>query len=310
MMLAGVAGIFVSTQMGHAEDVTTTVVKAPHYVSAPAVDGINGKVDAFGGSIANRGVWGTKGAFSIPLGDRWGAQIDGVVGSFNHRAFGSFGGHLFWRDPTRALLGAYVSHTHWDQFGGVHVTQVAAEGEYYWQRWTLQGIAGVEFGNSASNTTSTTVVTPGGGGAPNTANTNTFIEGYDVKTRFFDQINLKYYLTDNWDAYVGHRYLGGRHALAVGTEYAMPFGRGMLGTGFIEARLGENDFHGIWGGFRFHFGQNDKPLIARHRQDDPNIWGVDPLYSIINNQFSNGSSSSSLFCDSGEPVEGVCGSPN
>lgn len=307
-MLAGlVGGAYLSIQAGQAADLPAMVAKAPRYVVGPAVDGLNGKVDAFGGSMANRGIYGAKGAVTIPLQGHWGAQLDGVVGSFDHRAFGSIGGHLFWRDPSRALLGAYVSHTHWDQFGGVHVTQVAAEGEYYWQRWTLQGIAGVEFGNSASNTSvSTAIVPPGGGGVPGVATTTTFIEGYDVKTRFFDQINLKYYLTDNWDAYVGHRYLGGRHALALGTEYAMPFGR-LMGSGFLEGRVGENDFHGVWGGLRVYFGQKDKPLIARHRQDDPSIWGVDTLFSIINSGFSNGTSSSTLFCDGGgEVIDGSC----
>jgi hypothetical protein len=164
----------------------------------------------------------------------------------------------------------------------VHVTQVAAEGEYYRQRWTLQGIAGVEFGNSVSNTSSLTVPAAG----INPGITTTIVDGYDVKTRFFDQINLKYYLTDNWDAYIGHRYLGGRHAVALGG--------GRMGSAFIEGRLGEDDFHGVWGGLRMQFGHKDKPLIARHRQDDPNIWGVDTLFSIINSQTS--SSSSSLFC--------------
>jgi hypothetical protein len=304
-MLAGlVGGVYLSNQPGHAADVSAMVAKAPPYVVGPAVDGLNGKADAFGGSMANRGIYGAKGAVTIPLQGQWGAQLDGTVGRFDHRAFGSVGGHLFWRDPSRALLGAYVGHTHWDQFGGVHVTQAAAEGEYYWQRWTLQGVAGVEFGNSVSSSGTTTTIVPPGGGIPGVATTSTFIEGYDVKTRFFDQINLKYYLTDNWDAYVGHRYLGGRHAFALGTEYALPLGRGLMGTGFVEGRLGENDFHGVWGGLRFHFGQKDKPLIARHRQDDPNIWGVDTLFSIVNNYFSNGSSSSSLFCDSGFILSG------
>jgi hypothetical protein len=80
----------------------------------------------------------------------------------------------------------------------VHVTQVAGEGEAYLGRFTVQGIAGVEFGNSVSNTTFGFGVIPPVGGLPGVNTVNAFTEGYDVRTRFFDQINLKYYFTDNW----------------------------------------------------------------------------------------------------------------
>ena len=43
---------------------------------------------------------------------------------------------------------------------------------------------------------------------------------------------------------------------------------------FVEGRAGENNFHGISGGVRFYFGQKDKTLIRRHREDDPTDWGA------------------------------------
>lgn len=306
-MLAGIlGGVYLSSNLAQAADLLP--LKAPADVSLPAVDGVNGKVDAFGGSMANRTVYGAKGAVAFPLGGQFGAQIDGVAGSLDDRAFGSIGGHFFWRDPHQALLGLYVGNTYLDQFGGAYVTQVAAEGEYYWQRWTLQGIVGIEFGNSVSGTSQTNLVAvpPGGGfgGPAGVMTNNTFTAGYDIRTRFFDQINLKYYVTDGWDAYVGHRYLGGRNALALGSEYSLPIGHGVLASGFVEGRVGEGDFHGIWGGLRFYFSPTDKPLIARHRQQDPNIWGTDSLFSILNSYFSNGSSTSSLFCNPGDFLDG------
>ena len=97
---------------------------------------------------------------------------------------------------------------------------------------------------------------------------------YDIKTRFFDQVNLAYYLTDDFKAYVGHRYLGGKNALALGGEYGMPLGHGVMASLFAEGRIGEDDYHGVWAGVRFYFGQNDKTLIRRHREDDPTDWGV------------------------------------
>src|SRR5205085_7538066 len=66
----------------------------------------------------------------------------------------------------------------------------------------------------------------------------------------FDQINLKYYLGDNWDVFTGHRYQGGKHALALGTEVGLPLKRGVMATAFAEARIGQGDFQGVWGGVR------------------------------------------------------------
>jgi endosialidase-like protein len=57
----------------------------------------------------------------------------------------------------------------------------------------------------------------------------------------------------------------------------------LMAAAFIEGRIGENDFDGIWGGLRFYFGQKDKTLIQRHRQDDPIEWVPETLFSIVNN---------------------------
>jgi hypothetical protein len=271
----------------------------------PGVDGFNGKVEPLGGRLANRSIAGNQGAVSFPLGGPVGVQIDAAFGSFDNRGFGNIAGHLFWRNPGQGLIGVYTSHTLWDQFGGAYVGQVAGEGEFYSGRWTLQGIAGVEFGNSASNTVSTTsIVAPGPTqpffpftGTPGVITTNTYTSMFDVRTRFFDQVNLKYYFTDDWVGYIGHRYLGGKNALALGGEYAFPLAGRFKASAFIEARAGESNFNGIWGGLKFYFGAKDKPLIARHRQDDPNIWGVDTLFSIVNSQSNSSSSSSSQFCN-------------
>ena len=35
-----------------------------------------------------------------------------------------------------------------------------------------------------------------------------------------------------------------------------------MGTAFVEARVGENSFEGVWGGLRFDFGERDKTLSA------------------------------------------------
>ena len=301
-MLAGVmGGVLLSANSARAADISVApYYKAPVLPVLPAVDGINGKVEAWAGSINRSSLYGYRGAFSVPLAMQWGLQVDTSAGALQGRAFGSVAPHLFWRDPTRGLIGLYASHTYWNQFGGVHVTQVAGEGEAYWGRWTVQGIAGVEFGNSATSVATGGGVFPGpnpplgqGPAPPGAIVNSAFFQTYDIRTRFFDQINLKYYFTDNWSGYVGHRYLGGLNALALGTEAAVPLGR-MMASAFVEARVGEHQFQGIWGGLRVYFGQQDKALIRRQREDDPTYW--DTLHSILNNYGSSGTATSTPFC--------------
>jgi hypothetical protein len=232
-------------------------VKAPAQAGCiQAVDGINGKVAGWGGSFASNSIYGGSGSLALPLGCEFGAQIDGTAASFDNRFLGTIAGHVFWRDPAKALLGIYGSFTDWNQVGGVRTGHVGPEAEWYSGRWTLQGVAGAEFGNNASGIV---------GG---------LTETYNVKTRFFDEVNLAYYLQDNFKVYVGHRYLGGENALALGGEYGIPMNHGVMAALFAEGRIGESNVSGVWGGLRFYFGQKDKTLIRRHREDDPTDWTV------------------------------------
>jgi hypothetical protein len=265
----------------------------------PAVDAINEKFEGFGGSLANRSLYGVNGSLTAPVGIPFGVQIDGSVGNFGSNTFGVVGGHLFWRDPNVALFGIYGSETFWDANGGVNAGRIAAEGEYYWGHFTLQGIVGVEFGNSAT-VASTSAITSVNGIGLATTTTSTIFNSFNVQTRFFDEINFKYYLGEDTSAYIGHRYLGGRNGIALGGEMALPVAPGILGSAFVEARFFESDVNGVWGGVKFYFGPNDKPLMARHRQEDPNNWNLDSLYSITNNGSTTGSTTTSPpFCTTG-----------
>jgi hypothetical protein len=311
-MLAGTVGSLLLS--GFAATAADLPFKAQRKVTEPldppAVDGWNAKAEGYGGRIASRSLAGGQGSITAPLPGPFGVQVDGGGGRLDGSTFGQVAGHLFWRNPSQALFGLYVSHTFWDRYGGLNVTHAGAEGELYWGRFTLQGIAGVEFGNSASNTILTTSTILPVGTTPGVTTTSTFTDAYDIKTRFFDQINLKYYFTDDASAYVGHRFLGGRNALALGAEAALPLGHGIMGSAFIEGRVGEGDFHGVWGGLRFYFGAGDKPLIARHRTQDPNNWMPDNLFSILNSNSTSGTSSSTTFCNPGDTLtDGVCVPP-
>ena len=279
-ILTSISAIFISMISASAADIYT---KAPvdASVSRPAVDGFNWKLSGLGGSMGDRAVGGAQGSFSIPLDHQFGLQFDGATGTFDRRFFGAGAAHLFMRDPAQGLVGLYASHTYWNEIGGLHVTQFAGEGAAYLGRFTLQGIAGVEFGNSQSVVTGVSVTPP---------TTTTFSESYDIKTRFFDKIDLAYYVTDDAKVFVGHRYLGGKNALALGGELALPSTDQTKWAAFLEGRAGEGDFHGIWGGIRVYWGQSSKSLIARQREDDPNNYLPETLFSITNSQTQSSTS--------------------
>jgi hypothetical protein len=310
-MLSGVVGAVFLSGSAHAQDrsPSTPVATSPDRTTLPAVDGFNWNADALAGSLAHMGIVGGRAAFTMPLAQRYGFQLDLQGGSLDGDGYGSAAGHLFWRDPNVGLLGFYGSYTRWNRYGGVSATQLSGEFEAYWGRWTLQGIAGVEFGNQAGVSTSITdksaIAVPGPGVLTTTRTTDSFV-GYDVQTRFFDQINLRYFVTDNWDVYVGHRYLGGLHALALGTELSLQLPGRVMSSLFVEGRVGEQNFEGVWGGLKFYFGKSEKSRIRRHREDDPNQW--DTLFSIVNSQTGSQTSSSSrsLFCPFGYSSPGSC----
>src|ERR1051325_8331429 len=137
-----VGGVFLSTIHAGAADIysPTPYTKAPAAFFAPAVDGYNFKADAFGGSYGHQSIGGARGAFSTPLTASTGLQVDlqgGVVGG---DPFGAVSGHLFWRDPTRGLLGLFGSYTRLDRFGGANLGQVAGGGGYYLGRLALPGL--------------------------------------------------------------------------------------------------------------------------------------------------------------------------
>ena len=88
------------------------VVGEPVYPTVlPAVSGINGNISIEGGALDKDGFGALSGSVSLPIGQRFGLQLDGSVGLLDDEFYGSAGGHLFWRDPAYAFLGIYGSYT-------------------------------------------------------------------------------------------------------------------------------------------------------------------------------------------------------
>lgn len=222
----------------------------------PAVSGLNGKISLEGGALDEEGFAALKGSVSMPIGHRYGLQLDGSVGILDEDFFGGVGGHLFWRDPSYALLGIYGSYTAVEALDG-DIGRLGVEGEYYWNQFTIKGVIGAEFIDIDPPT--------------NYSETNVFA--------FSD---LSYYANDNLELSVGHRYTGEKHALALGVEYQI--NQQVFASGvslFAEARIGEDEYQGAWAGMRMYLG-DDKSLIRRHREDDPTDWEEDNIFGIVN----------------------------
>jgi hypothetical protein len=257
----------VATALGYAKPPRSDATAVPWVPPQPmpAVDGINAKIDGYGGGENHsNGFYGTSGSLSVPLAQQWGLQLDGNLEGA--KGIGEYGGgaHLFWRDPSIGLLGAYADYAHWngtdliDHLTGVNshisanIGHFAAEGEYYLNRWTLSGLVGLE--------------------------TVSFHSGVPVASppiRFFDDVWVSYYVTDNFSLSAGHIYAFGTNFLTLGSEYGFALGGGRMASLFAEGWLGERADNGVLAGLRIYFGQRDKSLMDRHRQDDPLDWGRD-----------------------------------
>ena len=236
----------------------------------PAVDGFNAKIDGYGGGANHSSsLYGADGSLSIPLAQQWGLQIDGGVGSLNSSGTARGAGHVFWRDPSVGLLGVYGSYSRWNGNSGVIVPRTAlniaragAEGEYYLGRWTVGGVVGYE-----TVRFNIPAVVPG-------------VPAFSLPDRFFDSVRASYYVTDNFKLSIGHVYTLGRSALSLGGEYGFALGGGRMASLFAQGLVGERGVNGARGGLRIYFGQHDKTLIDRNRQDDPEdnheleMWGA------------------------------------
>jgi hypothetical protein len=190
----------------------------------------------------------------MPLGHSFGAQIDSAAGVQGGDFVGGIGGHLFWRDPAKGLFGLTgaaavnrhaFSMSRSESIGGTGYWtdwelnaqtfyQVGAEAEAYFDRFTLHGTAGYQWGEN-------------------------------VEQGAYGAAGINFYLNDNFMAGLG----GGGSAEIGGFATAKleykPFERMAF---FADARSDFSGyFHGV-AGIRFYFGPSNS-LIDAHRKDDP-----------------------------------------
>lgn len=220
-----------------------------HAQSAPAVSALNGKVSVEGGSAGSQGRSSAtglaQGSITTPLGHSFGLQLDGAAGIASGNVNGGGALHGFWRDPAVGMFGpvAMISGAN-----GVRTTAYVAEGEWYAGVVTLGGFGGY------INTVSDTYGRASDGG---------FWSG---RLTLYPIPDLA--LSAHAISAVG-RYTGR------GTIEYQPQLAAMHNTSFFVDGWRGDDRYRVTFGIRFYFGA-DKPLIRRHREDDPQSMGAVP----------------------------------
>jgi hypothetical protein len=229
-ILAGVGGL----NSAFAADLIRRPVVPPPPLQLPAVSQHNAKIGAFGGSIDGDTGWGLLGAFSVPLHQAWGLQVDGMWGSAGGSSFWGVGGHLFWRNPTQGLVGLYGSWVDWSPIGA-EVRKLGLEAEAYHGPWTLSGIVAAQSGDF---------------------------------TGIAGSVTAALYVRDNLRLDATYRLLQGVGNVGVlGVEWQHDTSGLAL---FANGSWGEGNHTTIIGGVKFYAGPQ-KSLIRRHREDDPEV---------------------------------------
>ncbi|HYA80741.1 MAG TPA: hypothetical protein VED87_07425 [Methylocystis sp.] len=265
------------------------------------------KIEGFGGSLTEgwpgvkwRPQGGVIGTIAVPLAEHWAVQTDGMLSMQNDALVTNVTGHVYWYDPKKGLAGFYTSGEWRSTSGGEGLLQLGGEGEIYHDRFTLGLIAGAETqargqrGNIFDNGYDGRYgyafgwdsgygygfgAMDGKGGLYETDN---FRPNFFDQTRFFDHLEIGYYPIDDLKLTVAHEYTGGFNSAVFDVEYLFRTGTGTAPAFFAEGAIGDHGQASILAGVRFYFGEEDKSLIRRQREDDPTTHARRGLRSLAN----------------------------
>lgn len=215
-----------------------------------AVSSLNGKLGASYGrfDVTMDDVTAVDGSIAWPLADAWGLQLDGMYAHGTPATFGfarpesvdygGFGGHVFWRDPSRAMVGVESTYV----FSGsddVTAYQIGMECEYYLNWLTL----GIQAGYSEVDDDRMGAADDG----------------------FYARLAAGCYPVNNLlvNAIFETRYENVSYGLEL--EYETPV-NGL--SVFASAMNGEHGDDSVFAGMRYYFG-GESNLKNRHRNSDP-----------------------------------------
>ncbi len=233
-----------------------------HCFAGAAVSGPNGKVSVLTGSLDGYTEKSFMGSFTVPLGTNFGFQADLLYSDIDDTDLYGAGAHLFWRDSDKGLLGITL--------GGIRQEYVDAwsaglEGEYYLGNFTLGargGFAALDFA---------------GGPFP----------FFDTdQDDYYAAAEAGFYPIDNLLLSLSHTRSFGNGLTQGKLEYQTPLNGVSL---YVDVAQGDNNYDHALVGLRYYFGEKDKSLKSRHRQDDPSNMLNPILYHIGTSvaEFSN-----------------------
>ncbi len=235
-LLAGAGALFVGLTAAatilHAEE---TVDRA--LLSSAAVDGYNVNIQARMGTLDGIGNGMMVASISgpIPHFDSFGFQADFAVGVYDGNNISmseAAAAHLFWRQPEIGMVGIYADFARLDP---LHYGRLGFEGALYHGQWSIDALLGMEFGQN-------------------------------VKTRFFDEIDISYHFNEKFKASIGHRIISRGHVVNAGFEKQFSQHYGGIWSFFAEAEAGEDHFYRASAGLKVAFGTGSaSTLMQRDR---------------------------------------------
>jgi hypothetical protein len=211
---------------------------APAAAQDPAVSEPNFKLKGSFGEVIDDETWAVEGAFTAPLGERFGFAIDGGYAQKDDNDAWGTGGHLFARDPESYLIGLFAAYAEGNEFD-INVTHVGGEFELYLDDLTIAGNAGYQFSSALGD-------------------------------KAIGGIDFKWYADQNFaltaGAYGDEDAMFGRGRLEWQPGFAA-----LPGLAFnVDGVIGEDDYHSVMGGLTYYFG-TPVSLKDRHRRQDPNV---------------------------------------
>ncbi len=159
----------------------------------------------------------------------------------------------------------YGSGQYWTGYGGKTGWNIGPELEKYFDQFTIGGTLGVQ------------------GFSFYDVSWNNFQPMHQQQnacnhqpTRFFDNMAVKYYPTNDLMVKIGHTYAKGSNAVTAGVEYIPEQFRGNTTAAalFVDGAYGWDKGSTIMGGAKLYFGNHDKSLKRRHREDDPDSQSI------------------------------------